>query len=822
MKRKNFLLILLMLIFVMFGCKGNNSSSVVYDDYFTYELTSLAQSYRAYTKVEDRKITNTINIPETINGLPVTAVYLNIDKNVKYVNISRNIENIEIGGDFSNLWLINVDENNPNYVTVDGNLYTKDQKTLVAYAGAKTEKHFDVPEGVTSISNTAFSRCNNLIAISFPNTIESLSSQGIIPKAAISNCENIRKVYIPKGIECFGTFVHYNPGENKDLILYFEDDYSNIKSVYNWWPKEKVIYGVSKEDFYLKDDIEYLLDSKTNEISVIANYSNSKMIEIKENVNINNESHKIEVISRGAFKGSSELTEIKLPSSIKKIDDNAFLNCNNLENVYYNGTIEDWCNIEFSNEYSNPMSYAKHFYMLNSNNEYYEVTEIEIPNTLKTINRQFCGFDYLKKLTISDGVTSIGTYAFSGCSSLESVEIPNSVTSIGYAAFSNCSSLESITLPFVGNTLDGTTDTHFGYIFGASSYYNNRSGVPTSLKEVIITEGTSISSLAFSWCSSLESIVISNSVTSIGDSAFFECSSLENVYYNGTLEEWCQIEFSDYISNPMYSAEHFYMKDSNNEYYEVTEIEIPNTVTAIGNYQFYSFDNIVKVRIPDSVTSIGSYAFEGCSNLEKTFYKGTAEEWCNIKFNDERSNPMYYAKHIYMINSNNNYYVVTEIKIPDTVTSIDYQLYNFDTIIKVTIPSSVVSIGENAFYGCSSLENVYYNGALEDWCNIKFSNEVSNPMYYAKHFYMKNSNNKYYEVTEIEISNTITSIGNYQFYGFDKLTKVTIPSHVTNIGYRAFTSCYSLTIYCEASSQPSGWDSRWNYSNNPVVWEYKN
>ena len=82
MKRKNFLLILLMLIFVMFGCKGNNSSSVVYDDYFTYELTSLAQSYRAYTKVEDRKITNTINIPETINGLPVTAVYLNIDKNV--------------------------------------------------------------------------------------------------------------------------------------------------------------------------------------------------------------------------------------------------------------------------------------------------------------------------------------------------------------------------------------------------------------------------------------------------------------------------------------------------------------------------------------------------------------------------------------------------------------------------------------------------------------------------------------------------------------------------------------------------------------------
>ncbi|MBS1363296.1 MAG: leucine-rich repeat domain-containing protein [Bacilli bacterium] len=258
-------------------------------------------------------------------------------------------------------------------------------------------------------------------------------------------------------------------------------------------------------------------------------------------------------------------------------------------------------------------------------------------------------------------VKSIKHDAFRGCSNLTSITISNSVTSIGSYAFRSCSSLTSITIPFVGSTLEGTSNTHFGYIFGAATSSDNKKYVPDSLKEVIITSGTSIGYSAFYNCSNLTNITIPNSVTSIGDSAFSRCSSLINVYYDGTIEDWCKIKFSYQDSNPMNPAEHFYIKNTNNKYDEVTEIIISNVNISIGDYQFYSFDNIINVEIPNSVTSIGNSAFRSCSSL-------------------------------------------TNITIPNSVTSIEsYAFYNCSNLTNITIPNSVTSIGSSAFYNCSSL-----------------------------------------------------------------------------------------------------------------------
>ncbi|MBQ7353780.1 MAG: InlB B-repeat-containing protein, partial [Clostridia bacterium] len=129
-----------------------------------------------------------------------------------------------------------------------------------------------------------------------------------------------------------------------------------------------------------------------------------------------------------------------------------------------------------------------------------------------------------------------------------------------------------------------------------------------------------------------------------------------------------------------------------------------------------------------------------------------------------------------------NYYIDTVI-IPETYNGLpvisigSYAFYNCTSLTSVTIPNSVTSIGDHAFHWCTSL-------------------------------------------TSVTIPNSVTSIGDYAFHLCTSLTSVTIGNSVTTIGSYAISGCISLVIYCEAESQPSTWDSYWNFANYPVVWNY--
>ena len=125
-------------------------------------------------------------------------------------------------------------------------------------------------------------------------------------------------------------------------------------------------------------------------------------------------------------------------------------------------------------------------------------------------------------------------------------------------------------------------------------------------------------------------------------------------------------------------------------------------VTSIGEDAFLDCRTLTSITIPNYLTHIGSYAFFGCRSLTEVHIKDM-EAWCKITFGESHSNPLYYAKHLYM-----NGQEIKDLTIPDSIATINnYAFYNCSDLKTITLPGSITSIGHDAFSWCSSLTDVY-------------------------------------------------------------------------------------------------------------------
>ena len=281
-------------------------------------------------------------------------------------------------------------------------------------------------------------------------------------------------------------------------------------------------------------------------------------------------------------------------------------------------------------------------------------------------------------------VTSIGSYAFNGCSGLTSVTIPNSVTAIGLFAFYGCSGLTSVAIPYSVTSIGS-------YAFNCCSGLTSVT-IPNSV--------TSIGASAFEYCSGLTSVTIPNSVTSIGNYAFRGCSGLESMVVaagNSTYDsrDNCNAIIETATNTLISGCKTTTIPNSVTGIYMcafqdcsgLTSVTIPNSVTSIGYSAFYCCSGLTSVTIPNSVTTIGERAFVGCSGLTSVTIPNSVISIGQEAFRDCSG--------------------LTSVTIPNSVTSIGASAFEYCSgLTSVTIPNSVTSIGNWAFESCSGLTSV--------------------------------------------------------------------------------------------------------------------
>ena len=339
------------------------------------------------------------------------------------------------------------------------------------------------------------------------------------------------------------------------------------------------------------------------------------------------------------------------------------------------------------------------------------LTSIEIPSSVTKIGSwAFSGCSGLTSIEIPSSVTEIGDSAFSGCSGLTSIEIPNSVKIIGWYAFSGCSGLTSIKV--------SPDNPFYRSIWDCCLLDKNSKKLILGCKYAVIPDGVeTIGEGAFCGCSGLPGIEIPNSVTEIGARAFSGCSSL-------------------------------------------TSIEIPNSVKVIKDGAFSGCSGLTSIEIPDSVEWIGEQIRQS-PELDLIFFESVDQSYTDafsgcfsltsIKVSPD--NPHYKSVGNCLLDKNGKKLIFgcKDSVIPNSVDEIKTNAFSgCSSLTSIEIPNSVTEIGGYAFEGCSGL-------------------------------------------TSIEIPNSVTKIGGHAFSGCSGLTSIEIPNSVTEIGWYAFSGCSGLT-----------------------------
>ena len=689
-----------------------------------------------------------------------------------------------------------------------------------AFQNNKTLKDVIIPDGVTSIEYSAFRGCTSLTNINVPDSVEN------IEEAAFLFCSSLKGIDIPAGVEHIGVMAFGGCTSIKSVT---------IPSTVRWVEDQAFGFTVRYVDPLTGDKMEdFTLNFEkgtAGEVYAVRNgFSTAKGLFTRELSD--------GTLAIGYYNGDA--TDFVVPSEIDgktvtTIDSGAFADCTALKSIEIPASVNSigqWAvgyKKVYRDEYDllNVACYDKIDgfkinYTKNTEGHYYAVCNgfIDVGDVKVTVTgngtlaiERYYGND--KEFVIPseiDGipVTEIHDYAFEGCKSLTSVTIPDTVTIISNEAFIDCPMLKEVTIPA---SVKEISNHAFGYL--RSGYDENNDTIYTKVDGFKInytknTEGHYYAAdNGFTDEDCLKTYIVDmGEVDTIGISGFAG-SNITSFVIPEEIDgqKVVGIDSDAFIHCPM-----------------LKEITVPTSVIYIGEHAFgYTYN-----ELEDSYEKIEGFTINFEKNSEAHRYAAvngfTDEEYLvtgtEYYYGDEEYvaiNKCYGGKENLVIpkeiggkkvigiesdafRDNKN---IRSVIIPDGVQFIYSQaFFGCTSLDEVTIPESVINIGEKAF---GYYENDDYETVKKDGFVINYAKNSAGHLYATRNgfsdescmFIESDEFGKYLRGyagndASVVIPDGVTYIDNESFKDCDKLTKVTIPSSADYIGYNAFDGCASL------------------------------
>lgn len=664
------------------------------------------------------------------------------------------------------------------------------------FAGCESLTDIALPDGLQKIETSVFSGCKSLTNIVIPDNVTEILS------GVFENCESLESIIVPCIGYTSGEYIY--PIADWFGVLYQNDKYDESKyyriSRY-YYTKDFVKCGTSGE--YVGIPLSFKFIKITNAKTI---YGFAELLSL-QNIYLPDTA---ETVNDYAFKNCTALKEITIPQSVVSMGTSILYGCSSLEYLVtpFIGTADKIA--AYSNYLLGGMfgGYTDGFVKVE------QVIDTSL-STNPTTTTQWIPAK-LKKVEVTNA-ENISIGAFSGCVTIETLILPVTLRTVGKNAFRE-SRFNKI--QFAGTVEDWCgidfNDWFANPLSKTDEFYVLQDNQYDIVTDITIPE--SISQIGYSQfygCKTLTSVTILGDLTEIGSHAFENCDNLQTVVCQGQIESIGGYSFGDCTSLTKFVLNGGLKKIGIYAFWNcenLIDIDFAKSALTIGSCAFANCRSIMKVSLSRSLSEIGGDVFMGCSNIEDIalpsmkFIDGGYSHGLGYIFGQLESDTDEFTEVVQLkfleesassIEEKVTYYVPQKLKTLRITSGTLYQtISNFSMVENLYIDNSVkIDIVRfcYAFIGLNNLKNVYFDGTIDQYCEVFPNNgtsfDTTTFMTYKPQFFYKNNNQ--WEIP-VDIQVNAESVGSYAFSGMETIKSVEFSETVRSIYYNAFYSCENL------------------------------